>query len=173
MSKKIALFSVLICCWLAFFSTQTVVADLEPSTPTSIAATTTSAEATPTDAETVVTDESLIPDTPKPEDIPGLVTQVLKLIKLKEWPAAVAAMIVILMGIMKLDLVGNLLGKYVPKRLLPLIPLVLGAAAGGIYGWISGGWAVAAQVIVESGVLAIVFHQITTHTVFRKKANES
>lgn len=115
---------------------------------------------------------SEIPVAPKLKDIPGLITQVIELIKGKQWPAAIALMIVILMGILKLDFVGNLLTKYVPKRILPLIPLALGAISGAIYGFISGGWPEAAQVVVESGVLAIVFHQVWSHTVVRKDKDD-
>lgn len=104
-------------------------------------------------------------DTPTPEELPGLVKELTQLVKQKSWPAAIALAIVILMGVLKLDFVGNLLVKYVPKRIMPLIPIGLGVIAGAIQGFISGGWQQAAQVVVESGVLAIVFHQIWSHTV--------
>ena len=121
-----------------------------------------------TDSESTATGESAILVTPDADQIPGLITEVMELIKNKQWPAAIALMIVILMGILKMDIVNNLLTEYIPKRILPIIPLVLGAIAGAITGYITGGWPAAAQIVVESGVLAIVFHQVWSHTVIRK-----
>jgi uncharacterized integral membrane protein len=118
--------------------------------------------------EPLSTGESAMPVAPDASEIPGLITEVVELIKNKQWPAAIALMIVILMGILKMDIVNNLLTEYVPKRILPIIPLTLGAIAGAITGFLTGGLAAAAQIVVESGVLAIVFHQIWSHTVAGK-----
>ena len=123
--------------------------------------------------EVISTDEIKLPvDAPNPDELPGLVNNLIELIKNKSWPAAIALAIVILMGVLKLDFVGNLLIKYVPKRIMPLIPIGLGVIAGAIQGWISGGWQQATQVVVESGVLAIVFHQIWSHTVKGKDSEK-
>ena len=120
--------------------------------------------------DTISTAEIKMPvEPPTPNELPGLVTELIQLIKNKSWPAAIALAIVILMGVLKLDFIGNLLGKYVPKRLMPLLPIGLGVFAGAIQGWVAGGWQQAAQVVVESGVLAIAFHQIWSHAIVRKK----